>query len=71
MTQGCERTFWLLRVSFVAAGFSIGCRDVQADTLEWALVQAYQNNPSLNAQRALLRATEKTCRRLCRAIARS
>src|SRR5205823_10664195 len=27
-----------------------------ADTLEWALVQAYQNNPSLNAQRAALRA---------------
>jgi len=23
--------------------------DAAADTLEWALVQAYQNNPSLNA----------------------
>jgi outer membrane protein len=32
---------------------------VAADTLEWALVQAYQNNPSLNAQRALLRATDE------------
>ncbi len=31
-----------------------------ADTLEWALVQAYQNNPSLNAQRAALRATDET-----------
>ena len=30
-----------------------------ADTLEWALVQAYQNNPSLNAQRAALRATDE------------
>ena len=30
-----------------------------ADTLEWALVQAYQNNPSLNAQRATLRATDE------------
>jgi outer membrane protein len=30
-----------------------------ADTLEWALVQAYQNNPSLNAQRASLRATDE------------
>jgi len=33
---------------------------VFADTLEWALVQAYQNNPSLNAQRAALRATDET-----------
>jgi outer membrane protein len=30
-----------------------------ADTLEWALVQAYQNNPSLNAQRAALRAVDE------------
>ena len=30
-----------------------------ADTLEWALVQSYQNNPSLNAQRASLRATDE------------
>jgi outer membrane protein len=30
-----------------------------ADTLEWSLVQAYQNNPSLNAQRAALRATDE------------
>jgi outer membrane protein len=42
-----------------AAGFGIGCGDAQADTLEWALVQAYQNNPSLNAQRASLRATDE------------
>ncbi len=30
-----------------------------ADTLEWALVQAYQNNPQLNAQRATLRAQDE------------
>jgi len=30
-----------------------------ADTLEWALVQAYQNNPSLNSQRAAVRATDE------------
>ena len=35
------------------------CRLAVADTLEWALVQAYQNNPSLNAQRASLRATDE------------
>jgi outer membrane protein len=42
-----------------AAGFGIGWGDAYADTLEWALVQAYQNNPSLNAQRAALRATDE------------
>src|ERR1041385_5057966 len=30
-----------------------------ADTLEGALVQAYQNNPSLNSQRASVRATDE------------
>src|SRR4051794_24772253 len=30
-----------------------------AATLEWALVQAYQNNPLLNAQRASLRAQDE------------
>jgi hypothetical protein len=30
-----------------------------ADTLDWASVQAYQHNPSLNAQRASLRAADK------------
>ena len=30
-----------------------------ADTLPWAIVQAYQNNPSLNAQRANTRATDE------------
>jgi outer membrane protein len=36
-----------------------GCSAAAADTLEWALDQAYQNNPSLNAQRAALRATDE------------
>jgi outer membrane protein len=31
-----------------------------ADTLEWALVQAYQNNPQINSQRAAVRATDET-----------
>ena len=31
-----------------------------ADTLESALVQTYVNNPTLNAQRALVRATDET-----------
>jgi outer membrane protein len=44
-------------VAMAIAG--IDCRQATADTLEWALVQAYQNNPSLNAQRAALRATDE------------
>ena len=41
------------------AGVGMGCSGAAADTLEWALVQAYQNNPSLNAQRASLRAIDE------------
>ncbi len=41
------------------AALGIGCMPAWADTLNWALVQAYQNNPSLNAQRASLRATDE------------
>jgi outer membrane protein len=42
-----------------ATAIAMGCGKAAADTLEWALVQAYQNNPSLNAQRAALRATDE------------
>jgi outer membrane protein len=35
-------------------------RPVHADTLEQALAQAYQNNPQLNSQRAVVRATDET-----------
>ncbi len=37
----------------------MSCQGAVADTLEWALVQAYQNNPSLNAQRASLRSMDE------------
>jgi outer membrane protein len=47
-------------LSLAGAGLGIGCPGAAADTLEWALVQAYQNNPSLNAQRASLRATDES-----------
>jgi outer membrane protein len=43
-----------------ATGLGLGSLAAHADTLEWALVQAYQNNPSLNAQRASLRATDES-----------
>jgi outer membrane protein len=47
---------------FALAGLGLGFATLgpaSADTLEWALVQAYQNNPSLNAQRASLRVTDE------------
>jgi outer membrane protein len=37
----------------------LGLRTSAADTLEWALAQAYQNNPTLNAQRATARALDE------------
>jgi outer membrane protein len=40
-------------------GLFVAAQGAAADTLEWALVQAYQNNPSLNSQRAALRATDE------------
>ena len=46
-------------LSLAAAGLGLGCAGARADTLEWALVQAYQNNPSLNAQRAALRVIDE------------
>jgi outer membrane protein len=52
--------FWAIAgLCSVGASLGIGCSGAAADTLEWAIVQAYQNNPSLNAQRASLRATDE------------
>ena len=52
--------FWPI-ASLALAGAAVGmtCGTATADTLEWALVQAYQNNPSLNAQRATLRSIDE------------
>ena len=52
------RPFAILRIVALAAPVVLGC-GVRADTLPWALVQAYQNNPVLNAQRASLRAQDE------------
>src|SRR5579863_4278489 len=46
-------------LALAAAAVATSCTGAAADTLEWALVQAYQNNPSLNSQRATLRATDE------------
>jgi outer membrane protein len=57
---GARALFWPI-ASLALAGAAVGmcCRGAAADTLEWALVQAYQNNPSLNAQRASLRSIDE------------
>jgi outer membrane protein len=47
-----------LTAGVVLAG--LACTAASADTMNWALTQAYQNNPQLNAQRASVRATDET-----------
>ncbi len=49
---------WGIALLAVAGG-CLPSAQATADTLEWALVQAYQNNPTLNAQRAALRAIDE------------
>ena len=55
-----------VRIVATASLLSMACRVLAlsgiaaADTLPWALVQAYQNNPQLNAQRAAVRATDES-----------
>jgi outer membrane protein len=42
------------------AGVGLFCPGAShADTLDWALIQAYQNNPQLNSQRAIVRSTDE------------
>ena len=57
-TRAAVRPFaWVCAVA-AAAPLALPCV-IRADTLPWALVQAYQNNPVLNAQRASLRAQDE------------
>jgi len=44
---------------WAAAAYVMAGSTALADSLEMALVQAYQNNPQVNAQRALVRATDE------------
>ncbi len=46
-------------LALIGIAGALSITQAAADTLEWALLQAYQNNPSLNAQRAALRATDE------------
>jgi len=45
--------------ALATAAFAAMAGQAFADTLETALVQAYQNNPQVNAQRAVVRATDE------------
>jgi outer membrane protein len=47
------------RLVAIAAALLLWPVSASADTIEWALVQAYQNNPTVNAQRAAVRATDE------------
>jgi outer membrane protein len=52
--------FWQVKVAGLAiAGAALCCVQAAAETLEFALSQAYNNNPQLNSQRALVRATDE------------
>ena len=53
------RTIRSIALCTVAAVAYLGPFPAIADTLEGSLVQSYQNNPVLNAQRAALRATDE------------
>ncbi|MBK5957857.1 channel protein TolC [Rhodoplanes elegans] len=48
-----------LGAAVIAATLAAGAGSALADTLPGALAQAYQNNPQLNSQRAIVRATDE------------
>lgn len=50
---------YAVTLSLAAVQWGVAPSGAAADTIQWALMQAYQNNPSLNAQRAFLRATDE------------
>src|ERR1051325_3221707 len=45
--------------SAAIAGAVLFCQPALADTLEQALIYAYVNNPQINSQRAVVRATDE------------
>src|SRR5439155_6745039 len=59
MLRGRGRYHLVLRAGVAATVLLLAGLSANAETLEQALVQAYQNNPQLNAQRASARATDE------------
>src|SRR2546422_6295248 len=53
---------WSARVPLIATSALAGValHKAAADTLEGAIIQSYQNNPQLNAQRAAARVTDES-----------
>src|SRR5499427_1643596 len=49
----------LLRIVTSGSLGLLACLAAQADTLNGALINAYQNNPQLNSQRAVVRETDE------------
>src|SRR5215470_4930296 len=49
----------LLRIVTSGSLGLLACLAAQADTLNGALINAYQNNPQLNSQRAVVRQTDE------------
>jgi outer membrane protein len=50
---------WRIQLIAVFIGVSAGLQGGHAETMESALAKAYQNNPQLNAQRAIVRQTDE------------
>src|SRR5215813_14180964 len=59
MWWGRGRYHLVLRAGVAATALLLAGPPADAETLDQALVQAYQNNPQLNAQRAAARATDE------------
>jgi len=57
MSRFCRHSVAVGTIACLVLPFAV--LSARADTLEGALIQAYQNNPSLNAQRAGVRATDE------------
>src|SRR3982750_1960485 len=59
MLRGRRRYLFALRASAAISVLLLAGLPLGAETLEQALIQSYQNNPQLNAQRAAARATDE------------
>src|SRR5882672_7477908 len=59
MLRGRRHSFFPIRASVAVTALVLVGLPAGAETLEQALVQSYQNNPQLNAQRAAARATDE------------
>jgi outer membrane protein len=59
MLRGRRHSLFSMRTSVAVTALVLAGLPAGAETLEQALVQSYQNNPQLNAQRAAARATDE------------